>query len=294
MDVITLRGGRTRATIAPEAGGRLHQLEIDDAGSWLSLLRAPQDPARALREPTRWSSFPMAPWPNRIDGGRFLWRGRVYQVPTGHGGHALHGRACFLPWTVEAVSAHACRISVTFDRAWPFGGRAVQEFELLDDGIVQRIEVHARREPFPAGAGWHPWFRRDVRPGVDVRLLVDADRVYETDDMIPTGWLLPAVRQYDLRGYPPLAGRRLDTCYRRPRGPLRIRWGDVELTMEGSPEVTHAVAYTPAAAVCLEPQTCAPDAFNLHAQGIAGAGMRVVRPGRPLAAATTWRWRIGG
>ena len=105
--------------------------------------------------------------------------------------------------------------------------------------------------------------------------------------------LLQAVKNAtDLRGYPKLGARRIDACYRQPRAPLRIRWGDVELTMRSSPNVTHAVVYTPEHAVCLEPQTCAPDAFNLAAQGVEGAGMVVVDERHPLVATTTWRWTI--
>jgi galactose mutarotase-like enzyme len=216
----------------------------------------------------------------------------VYSVPVQQGHHALHGHACFQPWTVERADATSCRIAVELDGGWPFGGRAVQEFRVLDDGIVMRMEVHAGDAAFPAGCGWHPWFRRDVRPGHDARLLVDAERWYETGDMIPTGWLMPALDDYDLRTFPELGERRLDTCYRDVRGPLRIAWGDVELTMERSANLAHVVVYTPAEAVCLEPQTCAIDAFNLHEQGIAGAGMAVVAPGQPLVATTTWRWRV--
>jgi aldose 1-epimerase len=185
-------------------------------------------------------------------------------------------------------------LSLAFGDAWPFGGRAVQEFALLDDGIAQRIEVHATRQSFPAGAGWHPWFRRDVRAGTDVRVLVDADRLYETHEMIPTGRLKPALGEGDLRGYPALGARRLDHCYPVRHGDLRIRWGDVELRMASSPNVAHAVVYTPREGVCIEPQTCAIDAFNLDAQGITGSGSVVVTPRHPLVATTRWRWRIGG
>jgi aldose 1-epimerase len=294
VDTVELRHGRTRATVIPEAGGRLHQLEIRDrAGRWLPLLRAPDDPRVLLDQPLRWGSYVMAPWPGRIDSGCFTWNGRLYRVPVNMDAHSVHGRAVYHPWTLDARTGDACRMSIDFDAGWPFGGRAVQHISLLDDGIVQHVEVDATRSPFPAGAGWHPWFRRDVRPRHDVRLLVDAGHVYEVDDMIPTGWLPPVKGDLDLRGCPSLADRRLDACYRHPRGAMRIRWGDVELTMEQSPNVTHAVVYTPEQAVCLEPQTCAPDAFNLAAQGIEGAGMAVVRPRRPLVATTTWRWSIG-
>jgi aldose 1-epimerase len=293
VEIIELSRGRTRAAVIPEAGGRLHQLSIRDGAAWLPLLRAPADPRRALADPAGWSSYVMAPWPNRIDGGRFTFEGRLYEVPVNSGGHALHGRTLFQPWTVESRSAAACRLSVEIDAGWPFRARAVQEITLRDDGIDQRVEIHAERDAFPAGAGWHPWFRRDLRPGVEPRLLVDADRVYETHEMIPTGWLKPATGDLDLRGYPAVDGRRLDACYRHPRGGLRVRWGDVELAMRSSANLTHAVVYTPPQAVCLEPQTAAIDAFNLDAQGIAGAGTIVVAPRRPLVAWTRWRWTIG-
>ena len=292
MNLIDLDHGRTRAVIAPDAGGRLLKLAIFDGVGWLQLLHAPDDPAEALRGPLAWSSYPMAPWPGRIDGARFTWRGRLYELEPNLGPHALHGTTFDRPWTVEAVSRSSCRISIAFDQRWPFGGRAVQLFVLHDDGIDQRIEVRATRAPFPAGAGWHSRFRRDVRPGHDVRLLVDAAQYYETVDMIPTGWLKPALLDHDLRRGDPLADRRVDACYRAPAGPLRIAWGDVELMMEQSPNVGHAVVYTPPEDVCLEPQTCAPDAFNLTAQGIDGVGVVVVEPGRPLMAETRWRWQV--
>jgi len=292
MNLIELAHGRTRAVIAPDAGGRLLRLAILDGVDWLQLLHAPQDPADALRDPLAWSSYPMAPWPGRIDGARFTWRGRLYELEANLGAHAIHGTTFDRPWTVEAVSRGSCRIAIALDERWPFGGRAVQLFDLRDDGIDQRIEIHATRAPFPAGAGWHARFRRDVRAGHDVRLLVDATHFYETVDMIPTGWLKPALREHDLRRGGPLGDRRVDACYRAPAAPLHIIWGDIELTMEQSPNAGHAVVYTPPEDVCLEPQTCAPDAFNLAAQGIDGVGVAVVEPGRPLVAETRWRWRV--
>ncbi len=294
MNLIDIEHGRTRAVIAPDAGGRLLQLAIRDGDSWLELLHAPDDPAEALRDPLAWSSYPMAPWPGRADSARFTWRGRLRHLEPNLGPHAIHGVTFDRPWAVEAVSRTSCRIAIALDERWPFGGRAVQSFELRDDGIDQRIEVHATSAPFPAGAGWHARFRRDVRPGRAVRLRVDASHYYETVEMIPTGWLKPSLGEHDLRRGEPLGDRRIDACYRAPAGELVIAWGDVELTMKQSPNVAHAVVYTPPEDVCVEPQTCAPDAFNLAAQGIEGAGVAIVEPGRPLVAETSWRWRIGG
>jgi aldose 1-epimerase len=294
MEIVELGRGKTRAIVIPEAGGRLHQLSIRDGNRWLPLLRSPASLRALQNDPLGWGSYAMAPWPGRIDGGRFLWRGRLHEVPVNSGGHSLHGRGVYLPWTLETRTAAACRLSVDFDGGWPFAGRAVQEFAVLDDGVSQRIEVQAAQgSRFPAGAGWHPWFRRDVRRGEDVRVLIDADRAYETAEMIPTGWTAPATGERDLRGYPALSGRRLDVCYQHTRAALRVRWGDIELTMRSSRNVTHAVVFTPKQGFCVEPQTCAPDAFNLAAQGVDGTGMAVVDARHPLSATTTWRWTIG-
>ncbi|MHB8376444.1 MAG: aldose epimerase family protein [Dehalococcoidia bacterium] len=291
MDVIRLAAARTRCTIAPEAGGCLLQLEVcPDGRAWLPLLLAPDDPGRALAEPMAWGSFVMAPWPNRIAAGAFTYGGARYEVRPNLDGHAAHGVVFDRPWRVEATSARGCELSIAFDARWPFGGGATQRFTLLDDGIEQRIEVRSDGRSFPAGAGWHPWFRRDVRPEAEPRVLVDAGEVYELRAMIPTGARIPVSGDTDLRTYPALGERRLDTCYRHPRGALRVRWGDLELTMASSANVRYAVVYTPARAVCVEPQTCAIDAFNLDARGLS-AGVAIVEPGRPLVATTTWRWR---
>ena len=294
MEIIELSRGSTRAVVVPEAGGRLHQLSVRDGDRWLPLLHSPPSPPAHLADPIGGGSYVMAPWPGRIDGGRFLWAGRVRDVPVNSGAHSLHGRGVYLPWTVDWRTPSSCRLSVDFDSGWPFPGYAVQEIALLDDGISQRLEVWAGHGVrFPAGIGWHPWFRRSVGGRTSVRVRVDADRIYETAEMIPTGWLPRVKDAPDLRGYPLLGVRRLDTCYRHLRAPLRIGWGDIELTMRSSANVTHAVVYTPKHAVCIEPQTCAPDAFNLAAQGVEGAGLVVVDERHPLIATTTWRWTIG-
>jgi aldose 1-epimerase len=291
MDLIHIERGRTRAVIAPTAGGRIHQIEVRAGRTWMPLLLAPRRSQVLLQEALAWGCYPMVPWPGRIDGGRFLFGGRQHHVPLTPGEpHALHGFGVSLAWRLERHDASSCRLSLGFDGEWEFGGRAVQEIAVEDDAIVLRLEVHATKPGLmPAGAGWHPWFRRDLGRGAPARILVDAERTYETADMIPTGWLRRAVGEDDLRRFAAAPTRTLDACYRHARA-VAIAWGNVELRMESSSNLGHAVVHTPPRGICLEPQTCAPDAFNLAAQGIDGCGMAVVAPGRPLVATSTWRW----
>jgi aldose 1-epimerase len=213
----------------------------------------------------------------------------LYTVPANFGAHAIHGLCFDWPWSVDATSETTCVLSLAFDERWPFGGRCVQRIEALDDGVAQTVEVHATAAAFPAGVGWHPWFRRSIGGAEHVHAQVDASERYELSDMIPTGRLAPVDGECDLWAYPRLGDRRLDDCYRGVAAGPRLRWGDLELWMESSDNVTHVVAYTPEHAVCIEPQTCAIDAFNLEARGVE-AGVAVVEAGRPLVASTTWRW----
>jgi aldose 1-epimerase len=288
--LIQLEAARARVTIAPQFGGRIAQIEALHEGAWVRLLHESEDIPLERRDPMSWGSFVMAPWPNRIARGRFVWRGQTYELPPNLGPHAGHGVGFDRPWRVEAATASVCTLSLKFDARWRFGGRVTQRIEMLDDGVAQTVEVHATDAAFPAGAGWHPWFRRDLGGAKHVHALVDADQRYELADMLPTGRLLPVEGGYDLRAYPSLGERRLDDCYFAHRGSLRIRWGDLELRMESSDNVEHAVVFTPQHAVCLELQTCAIDAFNLYDRGFGGTGVQVVEPGRPLVARTVWRW----
>ena len=293
MEVLHLASGDTRCTIVPEVGGRLHQLEVFDDHEWVPLLYAPVDPSATLAAPTMSGSFAMVPWPNRIARGQFEFEGERYRLRQNHDGHAIHGFGFDRPWHVESRTHVACRLILDFADAWPFGGRAVQEFQLFDDAIVQRIELHASDRRFLAGTGWHPWFRRDVRFDDEPRVCVPAAEAYEAEGEIPTGRLVAVSGDNDLRGYPRLDSRRLDVCYRVLDRTMRIRWGAIELLMEQSPNIAHAVVYTPPEAFCVEPQTCTIDAFNLAARGLEGSGVTTVAPDRPLIATSSWRWRIG-
>jgi galactose mutarotase-like enzyme len=290
-ETFTHERGATRVTIAPHFGGRIAQIEIHDGASWLPLLCEPPDTAPERRSPMSWGSFPMVPWPNRVANSRFMFDGNEHRLPANDGPHALHGLGFDRPWKCEQIDDHSYDLHLPLDDLRE-SLSVRQRIEVLDDGLTQSIEMRSAA-PYPAGAGWHPWFRRDVRPGADVLVLVDADERYElTPDRIPTGRILPVDGGYDLRAYPPVGNRGLDDCYRNVRSPMRIAWGDIELTMTSSGTVTHAVVYTPDQAVCIEPQTCAIDAFNLNARGIEAETFVVTRD-RPLIARTEWRWKIG-
>lgn len=289
---IELRSAGGRAVILPEYGGRLHQLFVTIDGREEPLLFAPDDPAHYATHPTRGGSFPMAPWPNRVSGSTFPWAGRPVTVPSEGKLHAIHGRVVNQHWHVVARTSRIVELVTAFDDGWPWAGRAWQRYEITPNGLRMKMEVRSEREAFPAGCGWHPWFRRHVAGGDSVRVKVAATHRYVMGDQIPTGALVAPAGEFDLAAGPALADRRLDDCYTGLTAPVEVDWGRVRLRMTIECAQPHVMVYSPPEAFCIEPQTCAPDAFNLDARGVAGTGAAIALPGRPVSIASRWDWEV--
>jgi aldose 1-epimerase len=295
MNPILLERGDTRVTVAPESGGRIAQFAVFDGAAWLPLLFEPEGAPSEQRDPLSWGCFAMVPWPNRIIGGRFQFEGNEYRLPQNDSVDALHGLAFAAPWNVDWCTSAAIGMSLDLGAlGWLWPARSSQRIDVAGNEVRLSLELHAPPGVrFPAGIGWHPWFRRALRDGdTGVRVQIDAGDRLELSDMTPTGRVVSVEGPYDLRASPEVGERRLDDCYVGVRGSLRLRWGSVELAMRLSPNLTHAVVYTPSHTVCVEPQTCAIDAFNLDARGVA-AGTAVVEAGRPLVATASWQWSLG-
>lgn len=291
--VIELRSRGARAVILPEYGGRLHELFLKRGEAEEPILWGPEDVVEYAERPTRGGCFPMAPWPNRIRGSRFAWGGREWEVPSDGKPNAIHGRVLDHVWEVHSFTSEVVELSCTFDEGWPWAGSAWQRFELGETWLTMRLEVRSASERFPAGCGWHPWFRRDAFGAEHVRLTMDAGERYELDAQLPTGTVGRPVGDHDLSGGPEIGSRRLDDCYRGIRRPIEIDWGVAAIRMVTSCQEPHVQVFTPEYALCVEPQTCAPDAFNLAARGVNDVGFAVAEPGAPVSIESRWEWEAG-
>ena len=289
---IELKSTGGRAIILPEYGGRLHQLFVAVDGREEPLLFSPEDPADYTAHPTRGGSFPMAPWPNRLKDSTFQWAGTDVTVPSEGKLHANHGRVLNQPWQVVARTARVVELATTLDDGWPWAARVWQRYEITPTALRMKMEVRSEREAFPAGCGWHPWFRRDVMGAEAVRVKLHATHRYVLLDQLPAGGLVDPTGEYDLSQGPMLADRRLDDCYTGLTAPVEIDWGRIRLRMTVECPQPHVMVHTPPQAFCIEPQTCAPDAFNLDARGVPGVGAEVSMPGRPVSIASSWAWEV--
>lgn len=255
--MLDFEAGDARVRIDPSAGGRVAFLRVNG----LDLLVGPE------ADPVRWGCYPMAPWAGRVRNGRFAFGGRTHQLPLRLPPHAIHGTVLDRPWTHEGGG----RLSIDLGSGWPFPGRAVQEVTLREGELELRLEVHADTEPFPALFGWHPWFRRRLERGEPADLEFEAGQMYQRDDAgIPTGERVTP------------GGGPFDDCFTEVRADPVLHWpGALRLTLTSS--VDHWVVYDePAHALCVEPQSGPPDAFNLTPV--------IVEPGRPLAGRFTLAW----
>ncbi|HEX6501536.1 MAG TPA: aldose 1-epimerase family protein [Micromonosporaceae bacterium] len=245
----------------------------------------------------------LAPWPNRLRDGRYVFDGKTHQLalsePATHA--AIHGLVRWLPWQrvggSESEITVACLITAQPGYPWPVELRTT--WSLDADGLTVRHEAtNLGDASCPWGLGVHPYL---MLPGVAVddlvlqvparsRLLVDGRK-------LPIGAAKVAGGEFDYTTPRRIGGAHLDTAF----GDLD-RGGDgrTEVTVS-APHLDRSVAiwadeafswwqvYTgdtlpphrARRAVAVEAMTCPPDAFH------SGRDVVVLRPGR------TWRGTWG-
>lgn len=254
-----LQCGATRAVFDLDFGGRLASLCID--GTEVLVTERSGD--------TQWGCYPMIPWAGRVRDGRFVIEGRTHQLPLNLPPHALHGTVFGAQWSRHEDDTLQCPLGPS----WPWLGDARSVVSLEADRLTWRVEVHAQDSTFPAVVGWHPWFLRKLADDSVGALSFEPQAMLSRDAAgIPTGECVP-----------PTTGP-WDDCFIGVATNPRLRWTN-GLEVEISSTCSHWVVYDePSHAICVEPQSGPPDAFNL---GEAEA----VRPGQPLVHTMTLRWR---
>jgi aldose 1-epimerase len=135
----------------------------------------------------------LAPWPNRIDEGRYRFGDHEAHAALDEPLHncAIHGLVRWLPWSLEQRSPDSVELSITVhpQPGYPFRVRLALLYRLADDGLI--VECSARNqggEDLPFGIGFHPYLEPGPA-GLELsRLFVPATRQVLLDARgIPTG-----------------------------------------------------------------------------------------------------------
>ena len=260
--------------------------------------------------PTRSGIPVLFPFPNRIAGGQYAWKGKEYQLPCteSSGKNAIHGFAVRKPWRVvdQGADANSAWVTGEFQASvdapadrpfWPADHRIRLTHRLTNAGL--RLEVVVSNPDsvdLPWGLGFHPYFSVPFVSGrseQDYWVHAETAAWWELTDNLPSAAPEPVDEKHDLRGGRWFAGLTQDDLYTATpappgartndlvrRGTLRQASNGLGLELWTSPDFRELVLFTPPhrQAVCVEPYTCATDAINLQARGI-DAGWQVLAPG---------------
>ncbi|MEU8270752.1 aldose 1-epimerase family protein [Sphaerisporangium sp. NPDC049002] len=237
----------------------------------------------------------LAPWPNRLAGGRYTFQGERFEVPVNEPerGHALHGLVAFADWeAVELLSVEDdhgfVRLARTIEPSpgYPFRLALQVRYALGPDGLTTTLTAeNIGDRPAPYGCGPHPWLIADGGAEEGWELELPAERVLRTDEvLLPTTLEPVAGTAFDFRVPRPLGGTVVDEAFTGlaadPGGTAHVRLRG----QEGGVGISWEAASMPWVQVCtgtgfghrgiaVEPMTCPPDAFN------SGTDLVVLDPG---------------
>ncbi len=120
------------------------------------------------------SCFPMAPYLNRIAGGRAEFEGTEINLSPNllrEDGHpldksAMHGIGWTHPWVFEGQTTNSISFVLKYDgqdpKSWPWPCTIRQEYSFVADTMTLRLTL-TNDDParnMPGGLGWHPYFQR--------------------------------------------------------------------------------------------------------------------------------------
>jgi aldose 1-epimerase len=242
----------------------------------------------------------LAPWPNRVDGGRYRFGGAEHQLPLTEParGNAIHGLTRWTAWSLVAQEPDAIvlRNEAHGQQGYPFCIEIDVTYALTEsDGLT--VETTARNRgsrPAPWGTGAHPY----LTLGTDVdewELTLPAQfRLLADDRGIPSG---PpedvAGTDYDFRKPRRLGATQLDHAFTGLTRDADRAW--VKMSVNGATLGLWADATYPwlqvftgdpleperrRKALAVEPMTCPPNAFA------SGQDLVTLAPGRSIT--HTW------
>jgi aldose 1-epimerase len=297
--VYTLHDDATGASAAvlPAYGFNLFSLKLPAGGAVREVLDSYPDFAENPRDPARNGTPVLFPFPNRIRGGHYQFKGKDYQVPVTKAPNAIHGFAMNVAWDVvehkadanEAFVVGRYQISKNSPQMrpfWPADAVLQIRYGLSGRRLTMTITVtNPTAEELPYGFGIHPYFRLPLDPGGDpaqTSVVLPAARYWVLDEFLPTGEIRPVDARLDFRKGQPRKGLKLDDVltgieFAGDRATCRLvdQAMGAEFRLGFDRSFRELVAYTPAAAgvIAVEPYTQTTDAINLDAKGI-DAGLR--------------------
>jgi len=246
----------------------------------------------------------LAPWPNRIDGGRYFVGGTSYQLDLSEPAHgnAIHGLTRWAVWQEAGYSPGTLRMRhMLYGRpGYPFCLDLSAEYRLsAADGLQVSVTAsNAGSRPAPFGAGAHPYLTAGAPEVDECELLLPAAAWLPADERgIPRGRPQDvAGTPYDFREPRPVSGTRIDHAFTAlTPSPDGNTWAEVSCA-QGRVALWAGQGYRwlqvftgdglgpgrRRRAIAIEPMTCPPNAF------VTGTDLLILQPGDSI----TYAWGI--
>ncbi len=276
--------GRQRAVVT-ELGAALRSYEADG--------RAVVDGFAPDRRPDGGRGQVLAPWPNRIQDGKYSFAGEQHQLPLTEvaARNAIHGLVRWATWALVDRTDSSVSLTTTVwpQPGYPFLLRLRATYALDDTGL--RVEIAATNDgaaAAPYGVGHHPYVTLGG-PVDEATLTVPARRRLETDDRgNPVRSVEVAGTAFDFRSPRRIGDLRLDTAYSEltpdadGRACVRLEHGERGVEVWLGDGASQVQVYTgdnlpePARrrqGLAVEPTSCPPGAF------VSGTDLIVLEPG---------------
>jgi aldose 1-epimerase len=243
----------------------------------------------------------LLPWPNRLRGGAWRWRGRDLQLDVVSPGspNAVHGLVSAQPWAVLDSRSDGVTVGTVLEprAGYPFRLAAAIDHQLAPDQLTVTVRVrNVGDDDAPFGLGMHPYLHvgADEDGGIgDASLTVPARTALDLDGGLPTG----TRREFD-GAVGRIGDRALDDAVtdlvRDDDGWARVRLsgpaGELELAVDGSwPWLqVYSGDTLPTGqrrrSLAVEPMTCPPNALA------DGVDLVVLPPGGGWSGTWTLRW----
>jgi aldose 1-epimerase len=268
------RFGRMVATLT-QVGASLRALTVDG----LDIVQ--RYPLGA--PPSLGAGIVMSPWPNRIDGGRWTYRGEPQQlsITDTDFGNASHGLLMSSPYSLVEHDDSSITLGATIfaHPGYPFVIETSVRYAVTPDGLETTHRfTNLGALPAPVAVGSHGYYRIGDVPTEELMLRSSAATVYPNDERMLPGPAEPVSGDFDLRTGGLVGEVVLDHCFTDQqlvdgRYPTRLTAPDgryVEVWADAS--FDHIVLLTTRRftddngerilAVAIEPQTAAVNSLN--------------------------------
>jgi aldose 1-epimerase len=299
VNTITIEAQSERAILVPEAGCQCLSYSVGE----LEVIAGPDNPDSWRQHPHRLGIPILFPWPGRVAGAQFTYRGKSYRVPVNDPrGNSIHGFACERPFKVLrhgpyfVTSLLDSNDDSSIAAIWPWPFQLELDYEVGNGLRLKATVRNTGTEAMPFGFGAHPYFHAPLKSGGSrsaMTLKLAAESRWPLDArMIPDGAPEPLTGKFDLVSPREIGADTYDDAfhmmpYRRDEPRARLVDPSARLAVEIRADRAYGefVVYVPPGdpVVAIEPYTSVPDAFNLAARGVE-SGMLELWPGETWSA----------